>query len=566
MKLTLIYSTATGQSREQTIDLNSSHFSIGDSSEHAIALPGDPDINVSCDIDGDGINISASAPIKIDKLAMTDGRWLIGKRLESDIHCLTLQSISDDNIVIDVSLFASSRFLQRVSPFKGDTDISLGKRKITYLLLFLVVFLGFASPLAYHFYIKSGGVADNWHGPTDEYWTSGDLVNAHQHRDIDGNCQVCHSDLWVQVQDKNCLTCHHDISAHAQYNPHQNIGEDAPRCASCHREHSGEKSIVNYNSAGCIGCHKEPELWSKNEHHVRTVSNFDAANHPPFKLAMLTQTEAGWQQQRVDFNDDVVENSHLKFSHQLHLNVDKINRDERPLECADCHQLKADNEHFVPVSMEANCIECHSLGIDIEASERQLPHGSPREVVKSLEEFMSFQYINPEFRKNRQQINVRSRAIPGKEMIRSSFDIDPCTELDSVYECVADEVEELASVQFERAGCITCHDVDRTDSESVYDRWQVKEVRLQNDWYAAHTFDHLAHLSGDYKTNSGACLSCHAATIADNAEVVLIPKQENCLNCHIQGNPKSVELNCLNCHMFHRPEQPAMSSDRVSWQ
>ncbi len=562
MKLILNYSAVSGDQRQEVIELSANDFTIGGTALHTISLPGlGKSLDIKLSISDELLSFSATDDLTIDKASTREGEWRISQRLTCKDHCLTLVGLNKDEIIIDVSLFSDGDYLQRINPFQLDHQTSLAKRPVTYILLALVLTLGFLMPLAYHFFIKGGGNAENWHGPTDEYWTSGPLANAHQYRDIDGNCQACHSDLWVQTQDKNCLQCHQNINGHADYNPHINIGQKEPQCASCHKEHSRQGDIINYDSAGCINCHAEPELWSKNHQNLASVTAFSRDDHPQFNIRLLVQDNNIWQDERILFNADLVESSNLKFSHKLHLNGEQVDRQGMALQCVDCHVLTSDNEHFVPVSMDQHCIDCHTLGIDVEDAERQLPHAKPRVVVKALEEFMSYQYLNPKLRANRDEVNVRTRAIPGKPMIKSSFQMDPCKNLDSIFDCVSDEVEELAEIQFEKAGCITCHEVTQTNNESVYERWLVKPIKLQDDWYANHKFNHTAHLTGDFENNDLACLSCHAASVSDSAENILIPGQENCLGCHgdSTSNKLTVEMNCLNCHEFHRPHQPAMT-------
>ena len=276
MNLTLIYSAATGESREEVVALKANSFTVGGLGSHNISLPGLGDLALNCSINSGSITVQASGDITLDKTSCTEGIWRAGQRLELGAHCLSLVSVDDSGAVIDVSLFAEPNYLAQINPFQQKEKSFFGRRSFSYLLILAVLCFGFLMPLAYHFYIKKGGDPETWHGPTDAYWTSGDLVNAHQHRDIDGNCQACHSDLWIQSQDENCLVCHQEINAHAEYNPHHNLGEEEPRCASCHKEHSGEASIINYDSAGCIDCHADPHLWSKNDKGIRPITNFDA--------------------------------------------------------------------------------------------------------------------------------------------------------------------------------------------------------------------------------------------------------------------------------------------------
>ena len=271
-----------------------------------------------------------------------------------------------------------------------------------------------------------------------------------------------------------------------------------------------------------------------------------------------------WTDSRVDYSETAREQSNLKFSHALHMDPAKVNESGAALECDSCHASNPDNDaHFIPVTMENSCISCHTLGIDIEDDQRQLPHGEPKAVVRALEEYLSYQYVNPNFRQNREQLHVRTRSVPGKPMVKTTFDVNPCEQLDQVFTCVSDEVEELSRQQFELSGCITCHEVSSDTTKPVSERWEILPVRLQGDWYSEHTFDHRAHLSGEADNDNQYCLACHFATTSEESHDVLVPGMQNCLQCHVQGDDNTVELDCLNCHQFHIEGKPKMSEALV---
>jgi hypothetical protein len=79
--------------------------------------------------------------------------------------------------------------------------------------------------------------------------------------------------------------------------------------------------------------------------------------------SLARRQDCEWSRAAVAALDKAVEQSNVKFSHNQHLDPDRVLRrgDSKPLNCADCHRLEPDGEHFEPITMEKDCGSCHSL-------------------------------------------------------------------------------------------------------------------------------------------------------------------------------------------------------------
>ena len=182
--------------------------------------------------------------------------------------------------------------------------------------------------------------------------------------------------------------------------------------------------------------------------------------------------------------DKAVEQSNVKFSHNQHLDPDRVLRrgDSKPLNCADCHRLEPDGEHFEPITMENRCAECHELTFDPGAPDRQLPHGKPREVVLTLQDYFTRKFSDP----NAGRPTRERRRLPGHEEAEQTCSGAP-------FDCAMRSAHTEIENQFTRRGCIGCHVVVDTKSESDFDRYQVYPIRFARDYFPAGRFDHRSH-------------------------------------------------------------------------
>lgn len=444
------------------------------------------------------------------------------------------------------------------------TEISqtgLGARKWAWALFAAILVLFLAVPLAGYLYPGMGeAMRKSDLLPSDHGWLSGPLANVHHTPDIGNDCNACHLSLFERAPDRGCLECHGDIGAHVERGQVSVPGLEATRCAYCHEEHNEPPNLVRDEPRLCVDCHESPGSAATlvGEGSLpEPVTGFSDAGHPAFQLALQRQTQPGaqWEVERIRHSaGGLAESSNLKFPHDVHLDPEKVEslRTGEPLDCANCHQLKEDGEHFVPITMERFCRDCHSLSFDDDFPRKQLPHGDVQAAIVALEEHYIRKYADPELRGDEDR---RARRRPGR-----ADDTQRCE--GTALECGKQLALREAENQFSRSGCVTCHDVSERPDRTTLERWQVREVRLVEDWYPFGRFDHVAHLTRSRAGREGesSCLACHSARNSNTSSDILVPGRDNCLQCHGDNATQSttVMLDCRECHDFHLPFRDAM--------
>ncbi len=419
---------------------------------------------------------------------------------------------------------------------------------IAIIILFLIApYLGFQNPS-----IKQK--LDELPIPTDRSWSSGPLAMAHRIPEIGDNCNVCHVKPFEKVQDKQCLGCHQNLGEHVANN-HPAVDElDRFLCENCHKEHNEPLQLTRTDDSLCIDCHSNIENFSKedsiDESTVRAVNGFNSQNHPPFRLSMVNplfkngQYEWASSRPKFDSNNPLKEQSNLKFSHQVHLDDEKVQNESTgdQLVCNDCHQLKDDQEHFKPVTMDKDCRSCHKLTFDVFNPDLELQHGDLRTATVMLQAHYIREFTDPDLREKRSKKKIRR--IPGKHTNNQNCQ---GTGLD----CGRAEAFKEAEFQFTKSGCITCHEVTDNNTDDILSKWFVKPIKINTDWYSKARFDHVSHLSVKQKNEQEVCLTCHDVEKSDVSSDIAMPQRNKCLECHQQDEHNSVELSCIRCHEFH---------------
>jgi len=385
--------------------------------------------------------------------------------------------------------------------------------------------------------------------PGDALWSSGPLHPAHALA-IGDDCHSCHVGLFRRVQDAACEECHAAINDHVQVAAGTVPNEAVPRCATCHREHNEpDPYLVITADVLCTDCHAEPGD-SPGSPGTAPVTGFSETAHPAFKASLLrpVSSHAGtglvfsWETaiQPVSFASEV---SNLKFPHDTHLDPELVTdpRDGEAIGCGDCHRLSQDNEHFVPITMESVCIDCHELSFDPQMPARQLPHGEPLEVMLTIEG----QYLRKFSDPNVPQEAVVRRRIPDKDNSTREC-------VDTAFNCAAAAAADDIREQFSVRGCVSCHVVEEYEMSEIYARYQVRPVRLVQDFFPAGSFDHFSHQVMKEQVGDAACLECHAAKQSSESADLLIPDIDNCLGCH-SDKPVAgrVTVRCVDCHAYH---------------
>ncbi|MCF6317786.1 MAG: cytochrome c3 family protein [Proteobacteria bacterium] len=394
--------------------------------------------------------------------------------------------------------------------------------------------------------------------PSDKLWSSGPLAMAHRIPEIGDNCNVCHVKPFEKVPDKQCLSCHQTLGDHVANN-HPAVEEMSQfLCENCHKEHNEPMQLTRTDDTLCIDCHKDIAAFNskdsnednKKSQQVSDVKGFNSENHPPFRLSLLNPLfkdgQYEWLKQRVKFdpNNPVQEQSNLKFSHSVHLDVEKVQNESSgdPLECNSCHQLQSDNEHFKPITMDKDCRSCHKLTFDVFNPDLELQHGDLRTATVMLQAHYIREFTDPDLREKRSRKKIRR--IPGKHSNSQNC-------VGTGLECGRAEALKEAMFQFTKSGCITCHEVTENNTDDLLSKWFVKPIRLNLDWYTKARFDHVSHLSVKNKNEQQICLTCHQVEKSDDSSDIAMPQRNKCLECHQQDEHNSVELSCIRCHEFH---------------
>lgn len=431
-------------------------------------------------------------------------------------------------------------------------DLNFSPRTLAWSLAIATFVLTGLLPVFAHFFNRVESPVHESLAISD-FWSSGPLHSAHQVA-IGNDCQACHQSAFVQVKDEACQQCHAEMTDHLseQHPDLASFGElaifDQFACQNCHKEHNEPQSIVASSDQLCRNCHQQLEP---------AIEGFSGEAHPPFALSLLqpeVQQVAGtlsvnWRSEKLTAAMSPQESNHLKYPHDVHLDMEAVRHPRRDdaLQCADCHTLSSDREHFEPISMEKHCSSCHELSFDAQNPQKQLPHGSPQDVFDALEAHFVKQAFG-----DADDDGFTRRRLPGREWEESSCDRD--------YACARDQALREADRQFSQKGCITCHQVDELIGAEGVERWQVLPVRLNHDWYSDARFDHQSHLTQARQTGDALCLTCHKATTSEASSDILMPALAQCTDCHgdmsVSGR---VAVNCIDCHGYHRSDAAPMS-------
>lgn len=463
-------------------------------------------------------------------------------------------------------------------------------RRLAYGLALVIIAVGFLLPYAAYL---SGGDSENRQPWTDlitaightqnqawradSLWSPGPLLAAHQNA-IGNDCTSCHTQAFKPVMDAACANCHNQSDQHfdARFSvaaPHSSVNGSAlaelvtpattalttlggstntmPRCESCHKEHNEPQSIIATIDTLCTQCH-EDAIAATDGTVTQRATAFNAEEHPEFRytfLEAITDIEpevrspelvSAWRRITQTDLGIAVENSHLEFSHEIHLQLD-----EPTLDCASCHQLDVDNEHFVAIDMRDHCAECHTL----EFNGREIPHGDPALAIRSIEEYFIARYLTPG-----REPDSPARRLPGR-LERACEGSD--------YECAVERAEREIQLQFGTSGCVTCHRVTAVENTAevgedgwspLSQSWHVEPVRINRDWYSNARFDHAAHLTQAGQTETELCSGCHLAQTSGLSSDVLIPKTQTCFGCHSDsGRDDRIAIDCVDCHLHHPP-------------
>ncbi len=442
--------------------------------------------------------------------------------------------------------------------FKIETKSTINLRLISYLFFFLIIVVYLVIPYLNFTHSEIKDKTKDLPLVTDKSWLTGPMAMAHRIPEIGDDCQVCHVKPFEKVGDKQCLSCHQNLGEHVNEN-HPAVDQiDQFLCENCHKEHNEPTQITRTDDTLCVNCHQDIQKYETKEsllkNPVQVVTGFDSKNHPPFRLSLLQPKLVNgsyeWKKNRpkFDLNTIMTEESNLKFSHKIHLDSEQV-QDEltgEALVCSNCHQLKDDQEHFKPITMDKDCRSCHKLSFDVFNPDIELPHGNLRAAFVMLEAHFIREFTDPVLRKKRSKKKIRR--IPGQHSNKATCQ-------GSSLDCGRQEALKEAQFQFTKSGCVTCHEVTTNETTELMDKWFVKPIKINQDWYSKARFDHVSHFSVKNKDNEEVCLSCHKVEESDDSKDIAMPQRKKCVECHQKGDQSSVELTCIRCHEFHFEQQ-----------
>lgn len=556
------------------IELSADTITIGSAPDRDVQLLGKAVLPNHAAIRREGASLvivaRGGARVIINGKESRSGRLAPGDVIEIGAHRITVTEAPpgfDTALTIEPdSRVEKSEF---ESAYRTDLDQTwLSKRRTSWNLIWLLPLLIFLIPLGTAIKHRHAQATATWL-PDDTWWSAGPLTPAHAQA-AGRRCEACHKEFFVHVQDRECRKCHNNIADHVS--PAQlaaNQLKPPARCGECHEEHNSiNGSLIEHSDSLCVNCHGRPgQLFAAA--HLSPVSGFTQSRHPPFKATVLrpvpallpggtTAVATGpdsalaapgtggplvWRPERVAVATGL-ESSNLKFSHAQHLQGDPVVRrsDNRPLGCGDCHVLSADGEHFAPVSMANNCLSCHELKFDSPATDRQLPHGKPKDAILLIQDYFAHRSMEPapviEPAPERPRLPGNptfQRACPREQSDRGA--------------CRAS----VAIVtQFTRSGCVSCHVVSDNGSPVIQERFEVRPVRLVRDYFPRVHFNHRTHAVQKNLTGDAACVSCHGATRSEDTGHLMVPDRGKCLECHGDTLQRDrVALECVSCHAYH---------------
>ena len=420
----------------------------------------------------------------------------------------------------------------------------------------------------------------------DEQWSTGPLSKAHAFMQQD--CKSCHANAFVAVRDEACLTCHTADAAKgskalanarrlgspfeplliAEHAPHDKLVKATPlppglgskvnvlvqrafnhptdRCASCHIEHTPAKGgpanaplsdkpkLVVVQD--CESCHSQLKMRLGKTDLIDTP---DWSKHPGFRPLVMTQAGPTPKFQRVALDTAPQERNGLTFPHRLHLDpLGGVARQAiglgaaagygSPLECASCHRRDKAGKAFLPIEMERDCGDCHSLAYAKVGGElRNLPHGDLDKVVATLA--------------------GRTVSAPGGSDRMRPGSIRPTA-------FAASGASAYRATFSPGGACYDCHTIT-WEGDTV----RMAPVKLATRYLPRGGFDHSVPEHGgpgESKKGGFKCADCHRAQTSDKTADVLIPDLAKCGTCHGKTTaqiPAADDADCTTCHSFHTP-------------
>lgn len=465
---------------------------------------------------------------------------------------LTLLDLQGDyDAAVEVAAIDKSEQAEIVSRRKKPTSLSetwISKRWPSWLGFFLVLGLGLLLPAATHVVPGLNKVLRYSPLPSTAFWNPGEVDSAHQF--FANDCTRCHQHAFLMVRDKACTSCHVKTKAHADPALFNIPALGDARCGSCHQDHNGKNGMVSTDQRLCASCHANLKERSKGASELVDISDFGTA-HPELHVSL-----PGWNAsdeftpKSMTWSKGLKENSGLKFNHLKHLKADGLKTPDglKTLTCANCHQPDAAGAAMKPIAFETMCHDCHKLGFDTLAPEREVPHAKVAAVTYTLDEFYAKRALEGGYADARAPTIVRERRRPGSPPLSRQEQVEALA-------WARDRAREATRTLFTGKACVTCHTV--SPPAAGENDWRVAPVRVSGIWYTKARFNHAKH-------ETQACVDCHAgAEKSEASNDLLIPGIDNCRECHGGAHAKGkVASTCIACHGYHR--SPKLTLDKVA--
>ncbi|MBH67370.1 MAG: hypothetical protein CMM58_03365 [Rhodospirillaceae bacterium] len=376
----------------------------------------------------------------------------------------------------------------------------------------------------------------------DVSWHTGEMLDSHKF--FSNDCGVCHTKPFIMVENDACIACHQAQHGHIDKVTFAKSELNSTRCATCHTDHQGPDPVRATQQALCSSCHMDLAT-KENKARFANVSDF-GTDHPQFKPTIWINASTGTRE-RVSLDDDPRENSNLKFPHKSHLNA-KLMRNPRTgkqeqLVCTSCHLSHMDGQFLKPVSMEEHCSDCHILSFDPGNPQRLVSHGQPHLIEQELIEYYSKLALN----------GLVNDASAPKVLRRRPGTVLNEEERMEALKWAKYKTKEASNYLFSANQCGSCHVVTvNPEKKALY---SIAPVKVTNIWQPHSVFHHGKHRDIECKT-------CHDADSSLHSSDVLLPKLEDCRECHGgQSASNKIPSTCISCHVFHNDEIALMAPE-----
>ncbi len=413
------------------------------------------------------------------------------------------------------------------------------------------------------------------------------------HQQYQDDCSQCHrvrfqtlrlllnDDKFVhKVEDSTCGRCHDQ----AADDHHANVLTGrAFDCFSCHREHSGKYGLARVESSFCVTCHHDLHTdEGPSKRFVRAIDSF--ANHAEFAInrkqgdlnfavdqshllrlvAEPSPDGRGW-----------IDKSTIHFPHDKHLDpagimvpashplaareparAEEKRRPLKVLNCDSCHITADDGRYMKPIIYEQHCAECHPLAISTRLG--LMPHEDPELIQGVLRDrLMNYARQHPQVLSQDKGIN-ESRLPNERSRTPSTRDVWDWSE-EQLTKRPGNEHNSLAK-RIELA-CAYCHTITAIENESRLLPFEIEPTRIPHRWWGHASFRHDRH-----DVSIMDCTDCHAARASSSANDILLPRIENCQECHApssEGKQSGAAHDCVECHTYHEDDAHGSVADLI---